>query len=211
VVRGERDRTQRDLSSRCCYLPVALTNARELEGKVTDNKIGAIQVWQKQDGSWKLLARASYRLRCPGSRPNLVRPRTQVSTRVASIRSTPRGTGLSLTQRWRDTDSKLLVPRINPARRCSRRTPWRAYPLPDAPQCLYPNRVKGGCSRQVDGTAGLPPALKSRVRPDCYAWCQEPTFPYRIAPDCRRPDDDREPSKFLASFSARKTPTLSSS
>jgi hypothetical protein len=28
VVRGERDRTQRDLSSRCCYLPVALTKAR---------------------------------------------------------------------------------------------------------------------------------------------------------------------------------------
>jgi exodeoxyribonuclease V alpha subunit len=72
---------------------------------VTNNKIGAIQVRQKQDGSWKLLARASYRLRCPGSRPNLVRPRTQVSTRVASIRSTPRGTGLSLTQRWREMDS----------------------------------------------------------------------------------------------------------
>jgi hypothetical protein len=69
VVRGERDRTQRDLSSRCCYLPVALTKARELEGRVTDNKMGAIQVWQKQDGSWKLLARASYRLRRPGSRP----------------------------------------------------------------------------------------------------------------------------------------------
>jgi hypothetical protein len=103
VVRGEWDRTQRDLSSGCCDLPVALTKARELEGKGTDNKIGAIQVWQKQDGSWKLLARASYRLRCPGSRPNLVRPRTQVSTRVASIRSTPRGTGL--TQRWREPDS----------------------------------------------------------------------------------------------------------
>jgi hypothetical protein len=40
---------------------VALTKARELQGKVTDNKIGAIQVWQKQGGSWKLLARASYR------------------------------------------------------------------------------------------------------------------------------------------------------
>src|SRR6516225_2600119 len=34
----------------------------ELEGKVTDTKIGVMQVWQKQDGSWKLLARASYRL-----------------------------------------------------------------------------------------------------------------------------------------------------
>jgi hypothetical protein len=28
VVRGERDRTPRDLSSRCCYLPVASTKAR---------------------------------------------------------------------------------------------------------------------------------------------------------------------------------------
>jgi ketosteroid isomerase-like protein len=34
----------------------------ELEGKVTDTKIGVMQVWQKQDGGWKLLARASYRL-----------------------------------------------------------------------------------------------------------------------------------------------------
>ena len=34
----------------------------ELEGKVTDTKIAVIQVWQKQDGGWKLLARASYRL-----------------------------------------------------------------------------------------------------------------------------------------------------
>jgi ketosteroid isomerase-like protein len=34
----------------------------ELEGKITDTKIGVIQVWQKQDGGWKLLARASYRL-----------------------------------------------------------------------------------------------------------------------------------------------------
>ena len=73
---------------------MALTKARELEGKVTDNKIGAIQVWQKQDGSWKLLARASYRLRCPGSRPNLVRPRTQVSTRSCFNSLDARGTGL---------------------------------------------------------------------------------------------------------------------
>ena len=34
----------------------------ELEGKVTDTKIAVMQVWQKQDGTWKLLARASYRL-----------------------------------------------------------------------------------------------------------------------------------------------------
>jgi ketosteroid isomerase-like protein len=37
----------------------------ELEGKVTDTKIGVMQVWQKQDGGWKLLARASYRLPQP--------------------------------------------------------------------------------------------------------------------------------------------------
>ena len=34
----------------------------ELDGKVTNTKIGALQVWLKQDGSWKLLARASFRL-----------------------------------------------------------------------------------------------------------------------------------------------------
>jgi len=34
----------------------------ELEGKVTDTKIAVMQVWQNQDGGWKLLARASYRL-----------------------------------------------------------------------------------------------------------------------------------------------------
>ena len=37
----------------------------ELEGKVTNTKIGAMQVWQKQDGGWKLLARASFRLPPP--------------------------------------------------------------------------------------------------------------------------------------------------
>ena len=37
----------------------------ELEGKVTNTKIGVIQVWQKRDGSWKLLARASFRLPQP--------------------------------------------------------------------------------------------------------------------------------------------------
>ena len=34
----------------------------ELDGKVTNTKIGVLQVWQKQDGGWKLLARASFRL-----------------------------------------------------------------------------------------------------------------------------------------------------
>lgn len=37
----------------------------ELEGKVTNTKIGVLQVWQKQDGAWKLLARASWRLPAP--------------------------------------------------------------------------------------------------------------------------------------------------
>ena len=37
----------------------------ELDGKVTNTKIGVMQVWQKQDGSWKLLARASWRLPPP--------------------------------------------------------------------------------------------------------------------------------------------------
>jgi len=34
----------------------------ELEGKVTNTKIGVMQVWQNQAGGWKLLARSSYRL-----------------------------------------------------------------------------------------------------------------------------------------------------
>src|SRR5580704_786630 len=37
----------------------------ELDGKVTTTKIGVMQVWQKQDGGWKLLARASWRLPPP--------------------------------------------------------------------------------------------------------------------------------------------------
>jgi hypothetical protein len=37
----------------------------ELEGKVTNTKIGVLQVWQKLDGGWKLLARASWRLPAP--------------------------------------------------------------------------------------------------------------------------------------------------
>jgi ketosteroid isomerase-like protein len=34
----------------------------ELDGKPNSTKIGALQVWQKQDGSWKLLARQGYKL-----------------------------------------------------------------------------------------------------------------------------------------------------
>ena len=34
----------------------------ELEGKATTTRIGALQVWQKQGGGWKLLARQGFRL-----------------------------------------------------------------------------------------------------------------------------------------------------
>lgn len=34
----------------------------ELEGKATTTRIAALQVWQKQNGSWKLLARQGFRL-----------------------------------------------------------------------------------------------------------------------------------------------------
>ncbi len=34
----------------------------ELDGKPTTTRIGALQVWQKQDGAWKLLARQGFRL-----------------------------------------------------------------------------------------------------------------------------------------------------
>ena len=37
----------------------------ELEGKATTTRIGALQVWQKQDGGWKLLARQGFRLPTP--------------------------------------------------------------------------------------------------------------------------------------------------
>ena len=34
----------------------------ERDGKVTTTRIGALQVWQKQNGRWKLLARQGFRL-----------------------------------------------------------------------------------------------------------------------------------------------------
>ena len=34
----------------------------ETEGKPSSVKIGALQVWQKQDGTWKLLARQGFKL-----------------------------------------------------------------------------------------------------------------------------------------------------
>jgi hypothetical protein len=33
----------------------------ETDGKPTSTKIGVLQVWQKQGGTWKLLARQSFR------------------------------------------------------------------------------------------------------------------------------------------------------
>ena len=40
----------------------------ELDGKVTNTKIGVLQVWQKQDSGWKLLARASFKLPEPAAK-----------------------------------------------------------------------------------------------------------------------------------------------
>jgi ketosteroid isomerase-like protein len=34
----------------------------EADGKTTDTKIGALAVWQKQSGAWKLLARQGFKL-----------------------------------------------------------------------------------------------------------------------------------------------------
>ena len=34
----------------------------ETDGKPVNTRIGALQVWQKQDGSWKLLARQGFKL-----------------------------------------------------------------------------------------------------------------------------------------------------
>jgi ketosteroid isomerase-like protein len=34
----------------------------ETDGKPTNTRIGALQVWQKQDGTWKLLARQGFKL-----------------------------------------------------------------------------------------------------------------------------------------------------
>jgi len=34
----------------------------ELDGKATITRIGALRVWQEQDGGWKLLARQGFRL-----------------------------------------------------------------------------------------------------------------------------------------------------
>jgi ketosteroid isomerase-like protein len=34
----------------------------ETDGKPATTRIGALQIWQKQDGDWKLLARQGYKL-----------------------------------------------------------------------------------------------------------------------------------------------------
>jgi hypothetical protein len=38
-----------------------LASESETDGKLTSTKIGVLQVWQKQGGTWKLLARQSVR------------------------------------------------------------------------------------------------------------------------------------------------------
>jgi ketosteroid isomerase-like protein len=38
------------------------TSESETDGKANSVKIGALQIWQKQGGSWKLLARQGYKL-----------------------------------------------------------------------------------------------------------------------------------------------------
>ena len=42
-----------------------LVSESELDGKVTSNKLNVLQIWQKQDGGWKLLARQNYRVPTP--------------------------------------------------------------------------------------------------------------------------------------------------
>jgi ketosteroid isomerase-like protein len=42
-------------------LPAACFGESETDGKPASVRIGALQVWQKQDGSWKLLARQGYK------------------------------------------------------------------------------------------------------------------------------------------------------
>ena len=37
----------------------------ELDGKATTTRIGALQVWHKQEGGWRLLARQGFRLPAP--------------------------------------------------------------------------------------------------------------------------------------------------
>jgi len=37
------------------------TSESETDGKMTNTKIGVLQVWQKQSGTWKLLARQAFR------------------------------------------------------------------------------------------------------------------------------------------------------
>jgi hypothetical protein len=37
------------------------TSESETDGKMTSTKVGVLQVWQKQGGTWKLLARQAFR------------------------------------------------------------------------------------------------------------------------------------------------------
>jgi ketosteroid isomerase-like protein len=39
------------------------TGESERAGKMATTNVGAMLIWQKQDGNWKLLARQAYRLK----------------------------------------------------------------------------------------------------------------------------------------------------
>jgi ketosteroid isomerase-like protein len=84
----------------------------ELEGKVTDTKIGVIQVWQKQDGGWKLLARASLPAAAGIAVPGFSAQSGQAENPVVhsscfNSLDAPRDRFLSSTQRWRGRDSNF--------------------------------------------------------------------------------------------------------
>jgi hypothetical protein len=51
-----------DMPFECVAMSHLWVSESELDGKVTNTKIGVLQVWLKQDSSWKLLARASFKL-----------------------------------------------------------------------------------------------------------------------------------------------------
>ena len=102
----------------------------ELEGKVTDTKIGVMQVWQKQDGGWKfpgarLVSAAatgiaatgfSGRCRLPARTPLLDRQHTRDPAQDDSAYSRwplarPSGGWSShRTNRWRKAEFELPVP-----------------------------------------------------------------------------------------------------
>jgi hypothetical protein len=53
-------RAQGDRGQQRRHRPPHLPRRIQLDGKATTTRIGALQVWQKQDGAWKLLARQGF-------------------------------------------------------------------------------------------------------------------------------------------------------